>query len=138
MRRLIPLAAVLAAALALAACGQTESSAEKFRGEEKRVADVIEDLQSAGEKKDADKICNDILSRSLVQQVRAAGSDCASEMDKTIKDADDFELEVQAVTVRGTTATARVKGNAGKDRRDPVRTFSFVKESGQWRATALG
>jgi hypothetical protein len=138
MRRLIPLATVLAAALALAACGQTESSSDKFKGEEKKVANVVEDLQSAGEKKDADKICNDILARSLVQQVKAAGSDCASEMDKSIKDADDFELEVQTVSVRGTTAQARVKGNAGKNRRDPVRTFSFVKENGRWRATALG
>jgi hypothetical protein len=138
MRRVITFVLVLTAVLALAACGQTESSSDKFKGEEKRVADVVEDLQSAGEKKDADKICNDILARSLVEQVRAAGSDCASEMDKSIKDADDFELEVQSVTVRGTTAQARVKGDAGKDRRDPVRTFSFVKENGKWRATALG
>lgn len=133
---MLRIAVLLAAALVLAACGQSESSSKKFSGEEQRVADLVEDIQSAGEKKDADKICNDYLARSLVDEVKAAGSDCAAEMDKSIKDADDFELDVQDVTVRGSTAQARVKGNAGKD--DPVRTFSFVKERGQWRATALG
>jgi hypothetical protein len=125
----------LIAASALAACGGSASSAGKFDGERKAVAEVVEDLQTAGERKDAGKICDDILARPLAQQIRAAGADCEAEMKKSLEDADDFELEVQSVTINGNRATARVKGEDGD--RDRVETFEFVKERGGWRATAL-
>jgi hypothetical protein len=68
-----------------------------------------------------------------VDQLEAAGSDCAQEMQKAIEDADDFELDVRAVTVTGDSATARVQGGDG----GPTDTMQFAREKGQWRATAL-
>jgi hypothetical protein len=57
-------------------------------------------------------------------------------MDKAIKDADDFELDVEDVTISGDKATAKVKG---RDRdEDVVRDFEFVREGKDWRATSLG
>jgi hypothetical protein len=57
-------------------------------------------------------------------------------MDKAIKDADDFGLDVEDVTISGDTATAKVKGkNRGKDE---VRTFRFERDGSTWRATDLG
>jgi hypothetical protein len=135
MRR--PLA-VLALALALLAsgCAGGGSSSSDFSGEEKKVADVVEKLQSAGETGDAKEICDDILARSLSDQIKAAGSTCEQELDKAIKDADDFDLDVEAVTVTGNTATAKVKGrDRGTDR---VRTFQFERDGSSWRATNLG
>jgi uncharacterized protein HemX len=126
---------VLLAALALAGCGAQaeQSSAEKFTGEDQAVAQKVEDLQEAGEGRNAEDICSDILASSLVQQLEAAGVKCADEMEKAIDDADDYDLEVQKVTVSGSTATAEVRrGDDG-----PTETMEFTKENGQWRATSL-
>jgi hypothetical protein len=127
--------AALLAALALAGCGAEAepSSVEKFQGEERAVAQKVEDLQEAGEGRNPEDICSDILASSLVQQLEAANVKCADEMEKAIDDADDYDLQVQDVTVSGSTATAQVRrGDDG-----PTETMEFKKEDGQWRATSL-
>jgi hypothetical protein len=127
--------AALLAALALAGCGAEAepSSVEKFQGEERAVAQKVEDLQEAGEGRNPEDICSDILASSLVQQLEAANVKCADEMEKAIDDADDYDLQVQDVTVSGSTATAEVRrGDDG-----PTETMEFTKENGQWRATSL-
>ena len=127
--------AALLAAVALAGCGAQaeQSSAEKFQGEDRAVAQKIEDLQDAGEGRKPEDICSEILASSLVRQLEAAGVKCADEMKKAIDDADDFDLDVQKVTVSGSTATADVRrGDDG-----PTVTMKFAKENGQWRATSL-
>jgi hypothetical protein len=127
--------AVLLGVLALAGCGAEaeESSVEKFQGEERAVAQKVEDLQEAGEGRNPEDICSEILARSLVQQLEAAGVDCADEMEKAIDDADDYDLEVQDVTISGSTATAEVR--RGED--GPTESMEFTRENGQWRATSL-
>jgi hypothetical protein len=136
MKAAVPVIAVLAA-LVLAGCGaqsQGDSSVDSFpRGEERNVAQKVEDLQEAGEGRNPEDICADILAASLVDELEEAGSDCRQEMQKAIDDADDFELEVLDVTVTGTSATARVRrGDEG-----PTETMQFTQEGGEWRATAL-
>ena len=123
-------------ALAVAGCGaqaQQTSSVDKFQGEDRAVAQKIEDLQEAGESRKPEDICSQILSRALVTELEAAGADCAEEMEKAIDDADEYELEVQDVNVSGSTATARVRrGDDG-----PTETMEFTREGGDWRATSL-
>ena len=135
MKAAVPLLAVLAA-LILAGCGaqaESDSSVDTFRGEDRNVAQKVEDLQEAGEGRNPEDICADILAASLVDALEVAGSDCQQEMQKAIDDADDFELEVLDVTVTGTTATAEVRrGDDG-----PTQTMQFTQERGEWRATAL-
>jgi dihydroxyacetone kinase len=136
MRRSNALITVPLLALALAGCAPTQQSASSkdFKGEEKAVADVVGDLQEAGQRKDADKICSDVLSAKLVESLKSGGSTCVDEMDKAITDADDYKLTVEDVTVSGDTATAKVKN--GSD--GPTATIEFAKERGGWRATSLG
>jgi hypothetical protein len=135
MRRSLAALPLVLAALA-AGCAGGASSTSDFEGEEKQVADVVEKLQSAGETGDAKAICDDVLAKSLAEQIKAAGSSCEQELDKAIKDADDFDLDVEDVTITGNTATAKVKGrDRGTDR---VRTFEFERERSGWRATNLG
>ena len=135
MRRPLAAISLLVAALA-AGCAGASSSSSDFQGDEKRVADVVEKLQSAGETGDAKTICDEVLAKSLSDQIKAAGSTCEQEMDKAIKDADDFSLDVESVDVNGNTATAKVKGRDGGEER--VRDFEFVREGSGWRATSLG
>jgi hypothetical protein len=131
MKRLLALLGLLA----VAGCGaQAEpSSVEKFQGEERAVAQKIEDLQEAGESRKPDDICSEILARSLVRQLEAAGADCVDEMETAIDDADDYDLDVQDVTISGSTATAEVRRGAD----GPTVTMEFTRENDQWRATSL-
>ena len=129
-------ALALIGVLALAGCGaqaEQTSSVENFQGEERAVAQKVEDLQEAGESRNAEDICSEILARSLVTQLEAAGVECADEMEKAIDDADDYELDVQDVTISGSTATVEVR--RGED--GPTETMEFAKEGDQWRATSL-
>ena len=135
MYRRLAITAALAALLGATGCtanGTTSSS--KFTGTEGDVAKVVSDLSQAGRRKDTDRICTQILSRTLVQQLSQAGTSCAQEMKKAIDDADDFDLTVQRVTVTGGRASAVVR--RGKD--GPTATFRFVREGRAWKATDFG
>jgi hypothetical protein len=127
-------AAGLVALLVLAGCGAGQaSSEERFEGAKREVAAQVEELQAAGNADEPEKICAEILSRTLVTDLEAAGTSCTEEMDKAIQDADDFELDVRNVTIQGNEATVQVR--RGED--GPTETFEFVRENGQWRATSF-
>jgi hypothetical protein len=132
-------AALLAAAVAAVGCGSsTKSSAGKFTGERKQVAEAVEDLQSAGRDKDADRICKDLLAQSVVARLKkapGAKNDCGEALGDSLDDADAFDMDVQSVTVSGANATARVKSEAGKT--DRVDTLTLVKEGGKWKLATI-
>jgi PBP1b-binding outer membrane lipoprotein LpoB len=132
------LAAAAVAALLLAGCGQAQkSSTDKFQGEQKAVAQTIEDLQKAGKDRDANKICEQLLAPSLVSKIEQAGNgDCSKVLDDALADADTFELTVEKVTINGTRATAVVKSEAGdKDRTD---SLVLEKAGSSWKIASLG
>jgi hypothetical protein len=133
-RRSLLVAALLAAALS--ACGGTTESGPEFAGAEKAVADQVGKLQDAGQAGDAKEICDEVLAKALREQMAAQGSTCQTEIDKALKDSDDFELTVEDVAIDGTTATARVRGRERDG--ESVKTFEFVREGAGWRATSLG
>jgi hypothetical protein len=128
-------ALVVLVILPLAACGAAQqSSKSEFSGEQAKVAQVVDDLAAAGRGHKPATICSDILSKQVVAELKSAGGDCESEMKSAIEDASDFDLQVRSVKVTGNSATAQVRqGDKGE-----VVTYSFVKENGDWRATALG
>jgi hypothetical protein len=131
--RALPLILVLA----LAGCGQQETSANDFKGGEKAVAAVIEDLQTNAQSRKPEQICSDNLSRDLANKLKTDDDDCTSEMEKLTGDADDFQLDVTDVTITGNTATAKVTTRRGDDA-DATVTYSLVKEGGDWRLSNLG
>jgi hypothetical protein len=133
--RLLVFALLLTAAIA--GCAQAPSSAGSFKGTKKDVADAIEKLQTAATNRKPQDVCSEVLARALVDKLKTSGNACVDEMDKIISDADDFQLDVTAVTISGTTATARVKARRG-GRDNAVTTFSLAREDGQWRLTNFG
>jgi len=133
MRRALALAAALT--LSLSACGTaTSTQNDKFKGEQQNVVKVVDALAQAGTRGDAERICTEILAKQLVTELKTAGGDCVSEMDRAISDASDYDLQVTSVKVNGSNATAQVR--QGKD--GQVATFTFVKEGDAWKASALG
>ena len=134
-RSLRPLPLLLV--VAIAGCGQSQSSAGDFKGAEKDVADTIEQLQTSAQNRKPEDICSEVLARALVDRLKSSGTDCVDEMEKIIGDADDFELDVTKVTITGSTAAATVKARRG-DRDDAVTNFALAREDKKWRLTDFG
>jgi hypothetical protein len=135
MRRAFLAAGVVA--LLVSGCGAAaETQESKFNegSDQAQIASLVDKLSAAGAGRDAETICTEVLASTLVNELKAAGGDCVNEMDRAIKDASDYDLQVVDVKVNGNTATARV-AQGDTDKRA---TFSFVKEKGGWRASALG
>jgi putative lumazine-binding protein len=132
------LALLVALPLVLGACGQAaKDSASDFKGDQKVVAQTVEDLQSAGRKNDGAKICSTLLASVLVTQIeKASGEDCEKGVKDAISDADSFELQVQKVTISQDVAIVVVKSEGGD--KDRVDTWELLKEGGEWKVATLG
>jgi hypothetical protein len=131
-------ALLLTLPLALGACGQsTKDSAGDFKGDQKAVAQAVEDLQSAGRKSQASKICSDLLAPALVAKIKSASNGpCDKVLKDALSDADSFELQVKKVTVNGTTATAVVESDGGDQKRTD--TLELTKVGNAWKIATLG
>jgi Putative lumazine-binding len=130
--------ALLAAAVLLAGCTASSTSDDdtsKFRGDQRLVANTVEDFESAASKGDQDKICRDLLAKALVDQYAQRGGTCEKVVDATLKDTDSFKLTVEKVTIAGQEATASVKADRGKN--DVTQSVTLVKQGQGWRISAF-
>lgn len=142
LRSLLPPA--LAATVVLAGCAGAPSSGSsstaKFTGEERLVANTVEDLESAARPRGTNtgKICRDVLSAALARQLAARGGTCEKSVDSALKDADAYQLTVQDVAIRGNAATATVKVETGD--KDRVQTITLQKGAPDqgWRISRFG
>jgi hypothetical protein len=132
------LALLVALPLVLGACGQSaKDSASDFQGDQKAVAETVEELQTASRKNDGAKICTTLLAPALVAQVKkASGGDCEKGIEDALSDADSFELQVQKVTISGNKASAVVKSEGADE--DRVDTLNLVKDGRVWKVATLG
>ena len=132
LRTLLPLGAIAAVAVAGCASQPTSNdSSGKFRGEQRLVANTIEDFESAASKGDQDQICRDLLARPLAVRYTERGGTCEHAVDSALKDTDSFGLTVESVRISAAQAAARVKADRGKH--DVLRTINLVKEGTGWR-----
>jgi hypothetical protein len=130
--------ALLAAAVLLAGCTASSTSDDdttKFRGDQRLVANTVEDFESAASKGDQDKICRDLLAKALVDRYAQRGGTCEKVVDATLKDTDSFKLTVEKVTIAGQQATASVKADRGKN--DVTQSVTLVKQGQGWRISAF-
>jgi hypothetical protein len=131
--------AVLALAVLISACAPgsgSNDSADDFRGDQRAVASTVEDLESAASDGDENRICRDLLAPALARQLGAQGG-CPAAVDKAIKNADTFAVDVQTVRIAGNTATARVKSEAGDDDRFGTVGLTRIRQNAGWRIERL-
>src|SRR3954452_7422421 len=109
MRRVHALITVAAAGLAFAGCSATPpSSAGGFKGAERDVAQVVDDMQKAGRTGKPDKLCDDIFTADLANRFKAGTATCVDEVEKAMRDVNDYDIKVADVTITGDTAIAKV------------------------------
>jgi hypothetical protein len=128
--------AVLAVVVLAGCSGQTKNkSSDDFAGDQKAVAQVVDDLGNAGSDKDAKEICTSIFAPEVAAKLKQGNRDCQDVVDDQISDANVFDLTVKSVKVTGNTATARVESTFDGD--DTLRTLSFRKDGQAWRLVSI-
>ena len=121
------IAAVLAAAALLSACG---------RSEEREVRATLERYAEAVEKKDYQALCDDLLSRDLIDNLRRVGKPCEIALQDGLEDVQEPTIEIRSVKVEGDTASAVARTDAANQ--DPSEdTIRLAKEDGAWRVFDL-
>jgi hypothetical protein len=137
LRSMLPVAAIAAAALAGCTTQSTsDDSSGKFTGEQRLVANTVEDFETAASKGDQDQICRELLAKPLIAQYAEHGGTCEKAVDAALKDTDSFGLTVESVNIADAKATARVKADRGKH--DIIQTMTLVKEGPGWRISEFG
>lgn len=142
-----PLLAIPAiCALAFAGCAQggnqsTDSTAN-YKGQEKLIAGTVENLQSYGEKADGEKICSQLLTTKLSQQIAKQGGakGCAGAVKAGMEETDKADLSVTKIEIDpkdASKATATVKAKTG-DKTSKSSTMELAKESGRWKISSFG
>ena len=121
------LAAVLASAVLLAACGGDDES---------EVRDTLNAFADATAKKDYQRLCDDLLSPELIEQVRRVNLPCEVALRTGFEDVEQPRIEVRSVKIDGDTATARVRSTA-KNQEPSEDTVKLVKVDGDWRIASL-
>jgi hypothetical protein len=122
--------------LTLVACGTTSrDSTKEFKGAERGVAAAVEDLESAARKNDGDKVCTTLLSARLLAALKERGTNCEKALEDAFSDADALDLTVDDVTIRGTTASAKVTSGTGSKKRTD--TLELEKVGAAWRISSL-
>ncbi len=124
---------VLVCAALLSACGaEASTGVDEFSGEERRVAQVVADLGTAGGDGDAAEICSEVLTSQLADRLKAGTRTCTQELEDALGDADEFGLTTREVVVNGTSATARVEAGGGG-----IRTIDLVRQGSGWRVASI-
>jgi hypothetical protein len=123
--------AVVGASLAVGCGGDDDggsNNADRYEGDERDVAALVDDFAEAGRDGDGGRVCDEIFAVALTRNVeREAGQSCETEVEENLPEGD-YELEVDAVDVKGTTATANVT-----DQDDNRSVLHIVKSGAEWR-----
>ncbi|MEA2126294.1 MAG: hypothetical protein QOI80_3076 [Solirubrobacteraceae bacterium] len=129
MRRIVTLAA---AAAVLAGCGGGDAPSD-----EARVRDTLRTFATAVEKRDYQKLCDEVFAPKLLQGLQSIGLPCEIAMRTSLGEVKDPKLTVGSVTVSGKTASAQIKTSAA-GQPPSTDTIKLEKVASGWRVSALG
>lgn len=133
-RAAIAVIGVLCTAIGVSACGET-SSTGSYKGESKKVAQTISNLQNDATTRNAGKVCSRDLAASVVKRLESNGDTCKKVLEKQLDEVDTYSLTVDSISVSGNDAKAKVKSIwSGKEK---VHEVAFVKEGDSWKVASL-
>ena len=122
---------------AIAGCGasSTTDNAKDFKGEQKAVAQSLDDFSKAARDSDEKEICTSLLARSLVRRLDATRQRCVGAVSDQLDAAGDDKLDVKTIVISEGTATATVVSKVDGD--DKRQTITLVDEDGRWRLSGV-
>ena len=131
MRRLMPPIALLLTVVALSGCtaANQNTSAGSFKGDERDVAQVIDDLKSS---RDPEEVCSRYFTDAFAKSLEADGHDCVDEVQATIRDIANTDMDVEDVSISGDRATAKVSQEG------QTATFQLERSGKSWQISSLG
>jgi hypothetical protein len=104
------------------------NNADRYEGTQAEVAAVVDEFANAGRDGDGTKVCEDIFTADLAQNVeRESGQSCPSEVQENLPE-DEYELEVDTLEVDGDIATVAVT-----DQEDNSSVLHITKVDAAWR-----
>jgi hypothetical protein len=126
--------AILLAAAALPGCGGSDDDATKTQppspvgGDQRAILETIDELQSASQRGDGRKICNELFTPQLARSVRkAAKRSCATEVRLRMFRSDASIAVQRGIQVTGSTGMAVIREENGN-----VSTLHMLKRAGTW------
>jgi hypothetical protein len=123
--------------IALAGCGGAapRDSAKSFKGEKAKVAAPVEALEQAARDHKPQTVCSRLLTARLLAQLKAQGTNCKTAVKEAFDDADSVDLTVDAVTITGNRATARVISGKGSSKKTD--TLQLARDDATWKIDLL-
>ncbi|HEX8120786.1 MAG TPA: nuclear transport factor 2 family protein [Solirubrobacteraceae bacterium] len=123
----IAIAAVLAVAALVAGCGEDDE------GDVRKTLDAFAQATAA---KDYQRMCDDLLSPKLIEQIRRVNLPCEVALRTGLEDVEKPKLEIKSVKVDGDTASAQVHSTAANQEPSDD-TVRLEKVDGDWRIASL-
>lgn len=123
---------VLALTAGVAGCGGSSGPSDQ-----QRVRTTLERFTHDVAAGDVVAICDRLLDPSLVVRINSVGLSCAQALRQGFSTTHGPQLVVDAVTVRGNRASARVRATAANQPATTT-TLALVRIRGSWRVTSLG
>ena len=130
MRPISAPAAAIALTVSLAACGGKPAS------DASQVRDLLNKLAKATVARDYRALCDDVLARSLVEEVEKAGVPCPDALRAGLGGVRNPRLKIVRVKVTGKRAVATVHTTATGQKASDDRV-SLVKGDDGWRVASL-
>ena len=124
---------LIAIVVVLAATGSFDrSNAQRFSGERRQVARVVDDVESGLQDNDGKRVCNELFTERWAALVsRGAGKSCVAFVDDVESGRRQAHLDVRSLTIGGDTATARIHENSTPE------TWRFARVGGRWRVDEI-
>jgi hypothetical protein len=120
-------AASVVGALLATGCGKSD---------DEKVRDTLARFDQATAKQDYKALCSDVLSKQLVDRLRAVGLPCELALQQGLSGRLQTSIDVEQVKVRSDVALARVRSTAVGERPAHV-TIRLVKQGDDWRVASL-
>jgi hypothetical protein len=109
-----------------------DSNAPRFHGERRRVAKVVDDVESALQSNDGARVCNRLFTERWAALVaRGAGRSCVAFVDQVESGKRQAHLDVRSLAVTGDAAVARIDEGTSHE------TWRFLRVGGQWRVDEI-
>jgi hypothetical protein len=124
----------VAAAVVLAGCGGSSvgPNAKKFSGEQRKVAQVIDDLSSASRAGDANRICDEIFTPRFAGAVAKRNkTTCRTRVQRVLVSKQE-RITITQLIVQTPNATAQVQEQNGN-----VSRITLRKQNGGWRVDGI-